>query len=99
MKAVRVHTFGGPEVLTYEDAPEPSPPVPGFALVNNQIIGLNYSDTNYRRGMGPAATMSLPLIPGHEAAGVVGAIGEGVTQVKVGDRVVFAGQHRYGTYK
>jgi NADPH2:quinone reductase len=43
--------------------------------------------------------MSLPLIPGHEAAGVVTAIGEGVTQVKVGDRVVFAGQHRFGTYK
>jgi NADPH2:quinone reductase len=99
MKAVRVHTFGGPEVLTYEDAPDPSPPGPGFALVDNKVIGLNYSDTNYRRGMGPAATMALPLIPGHEAAGVVAAIGEGVTQVKVGDRVVFAGQHRYGTYK
>ncbi len=99
MKAVRVHTFGGPEVLTYEDAPDPAAPGPGLAAVDIRIIGINYSDTNYRRGLGAAATMSLPLIPGHEAAGVVTAIGEGVSQVKVGDRVVFAGQHRFGTYK
>jgi NADPH2:quinone reductase len=99
MKAVRVHAFGGPEVLTYEDAPDPAPPGAGLAAVDIQIIGINYSDTNYRRGLGAARTMSLPLIPGHEAAGVVTAIGEGVTEVKVGDRVVFAGQHRFGTYK
>ena len=99
MKAVRVHTFGGPEVLTYEDAPDPAPPGPGLAAVDIKIIGINYSDTNYRRGLGAAATMSLPLIPGHEAAGIVTAIGEGVSEVKVGDRVVFAGQHRFGTYK
>ena len=99
MKAVRVHTFGGPEVLTYEDAPDPVAPGAGLAAVDIKIIGINYSDTNYRRGLGAAATMSLPLIPGHEAAGVVTAIGEGVSQVKVGDRVVFAGQHRFGTYK
>ena len=99
MKAVRVHTFGGPEVLTYEDAPDPAAPGAGLAAVDIQIIGINYSDTNYRRGLGAARTMSLPLIPGHEAAGVVTAIGAGVTEVKVGDRVVFAGQHRFGTYK
>ena len=92
MKAVRVHAFGGPEVLTYEDAPDPAAPGAGLAAVDIQIIGINYSDTNYRRGLGVARTMSLPLIPGHEAAGVVTAIGEGVTEVKVGDRVVFAGQ-------
>jgi NADPH:quinone reductase len=99
MKAVRVHKFGGPEVLTYEDVPDPSAPGPGQALVDMQVIGINYSDTNYRRGFRMHTAVSLPLIPGHEGAGVVLAVGEGVTNAKAGDRVVFSGMHRFGTYK
>jgi NADPH:quinone reductase len=99
MKAVRVHRFGGPEVLTYEDVPEPPAPGPGQAVVDLEVVGINFSDTNYRRGLGPAASMGVPLVPGHEAGGIVAAVGDGVTRVKAGDRVVFAGQHRLGTYK
>jgi NADPH2:quinone reductase len=99
MKAVRVHQFGGPEVLTYEDVPDPSAPGPGQALVDMKVIGINYSDSNYRRGFRMHAAVSLPLIPGHEGAGVVVAASEGVTNVKAGDRVVFAGMHRFGTYR
>ncbi|MDQ8728962.1 quinone oxidoreductase [Bradyrhizobium sp. LHD-71] len=99
MKAVRVHQFGGPEVLTYEDVPDPPAPGSGQALVDMKIIGVNYSDTNYRRGFRMHQAVSLPLTPGHEGAGVVSAVGEGVTGVRPGDRVVFSGQHRLGTYK
>ena len=99
MKAVCVHRFGGPEVLTYEDVPEPPAPGPGQAIVDLEVIGINFSDTNYRRGLGPAASMGVPLVPGHEAGGIVAAVGDGVRHVKAGDRVVFAGQHRLGTYK
>ena len=95
MKAVRVHEYGGPEVLTYEDVPDPTP-APGEVLVEMKVIGVNYSDTHYRRGN---LRNQLPTVPGHEGSGVVAALGEGVTQVKVGDRVAFAGQHRLGTYK
>lgn len=87
MKAVRFHRHGGPEVLTYEEAP---PPVPasGQALVQIQAIGLNYIDTYHREGLYP---VSLPCIPGMEASGTVVALGEGVHEVKVGDRVAYAG--------
>lgn len=99
MKAVRVHHFGGPEVLTYEDVPDPSAPGEGQALVDIKVVGINYSDTNYRRGFRMHQAVSLPLIPGHEAAGVVTVVGAGVSNVKAGDRVVFAGMHRFGTYR
>ena len=95
MKAVRVHQFGGPEVLTYEDAPEPEL-APGDVLVRMQVIGVNYSDTHYRRG---SYSTSVPLIPGHEGGGSVLELGEGVTGFNPGDNVVFSGQHRRGTYK
>ncbi len=96
MKAVRVHNFGGPEVLTYEDVPD-SRPEPGEALVQMQVVGVNYSDTNYRLGANPAVTP--PFFPGHEGGGVIVELGDGVRDFKVGDRVVFAGQHRRGTYR
>ena len=64
-----------------------------------KVIGINYSDTNYRRGFRMHAAVSLPLIPGHEGAGVVTAVGDGVSNVRAGDRVVFAGMHRFGTYR
>ena len=99
MKAVRVHQFGGPEVLTFEDVPDPPAPGPSEAVVEMQVVGINYSDTNYRRGFRMHAAVSPPLVPGHEGGGVVIAVGEGVSNVKPGDRVVFSGQHRLGTYK
>ena len=64
-----------------------------------KVIGVNYSDTHYRKGSYPNQSMQLPLIPGHEGGGVVVELGEGASGVAVGDRVAFAGQHRRGTYR
>lgn len=87
MKAVRFHQCGGPEVLTYEDVPAPTPKS-GEAVVAIKAIGLNYIDTYHREGLYP---VELPCIPGMEAAGVVARVGEGVQGVQVGDRVGYAG--------
>lgn len=86
-KAIRIHQHGGPEVLTYEEV-DPVKPGPGEALLRQTAIGLNYLDTYFRTGLYPAPN-GLPLIPGGEAAGVVMAVGEGVTLVKPGDRVAY----------
>jgi NADPH2:quinone reductase len=83
--AVRVHKHGGPEVLTYEEVEVPAPG-PGQARVRNRACGLNYIDTYFRSGLYPAAG-GLPFISGNEGAGEVVAVGPGVTEVKVGDRV------------
>ena len=87
-KAIRIHAHGGPEVLTYEDV-DPGKPGAGQALIRQTAIGLNFLDIYYRTGL-YAAPNGLPLIPGGEAAGVVIALGEGVANVKVGDRVAYA---------
>ncbi len=87
MKAVRAYEVGGPEVLRYEDVETPAPG-PGEALVDIQSIGVNYTDVSSRRGTNPPA--SFPWTPGREAAGVVIAVGEGVSEVTVGDRVAYA---------
>jgi NADPH:quinone reductase len=87
MKAVRVHEPGGPETMTYEDVPLPSPG-PGQALIKIVSIGLNYIDVYFRTGLYKAP---MPLIPGMEAAGMVDAVGENVNDLKPGDRVVYAG--------
>ena len=87
MKAVRVHNYGGPEVLKYEDAPPPTAGK-GEAIVRVAATGVNFVDIYYRSGLYKAA--QLPFIPGQEAAGTVTSIGEGVTEVKVGDRVAYA---------
>ena len=84
MKTVRIHETGGPEVLSYEDAPDPIPG-PGEALVEIKAIGVNFTDVASRRGGTPPE--SFPWTPGREAAGVVTAVGEGVSEVSVGDRV------------
>jgi NADPH2:quinone reductase len=84
MKAIRVHEVGGPEVLKYEDVPPPEPG-PGEARVKVEAAGVNFIDIYLRTGQYKA---TLPIIPGQEAAGVVDAIGPGVTEVKVGERVV-----------
>ncbi|ESQ91552.1 quinone oxidoreductase [Asticcacaulis sp. AC460] len=85
VKAIRVHTTGGPEVMALEDI-EVGQPGPGQARVRHTAIGVNFIDTYFRSGLYKAA---LPLIPGNEAAGVVEAIGDGVTEVAVGDRVAY----------
>ena len=87
MKAVRAHQTGGPEVLRYEEVLSPTPG-PGEALLDIKSIGVNYTDVSSRRGTNPPP--SLPWTPGREAAGVVTAVGEGVTEVAVGDRVAYA---------
>ena len=87
MKAVRAHEIGGPEVLKYEDVADPVPDA-GQALVDIKSIGVNYTDVSSRKGTNPPA--SFPWTPGREAAGVVTAVGEGVTEVAVGDRVAYA---------
>lgn len=86
MKAIVVERCGGPEALVYKDAVKPVPGA-GEALVKLEAIGLNFIDVYHRTGLYP---MALPFIPGMEAAGVVDAIGEGVTGLAVGDRVAYA---------
>jgi len=87
MKTIRVHEIGGPDVLTYEDMPMPSPG-PGQAQVRIEAIGLNYIDCYFRMGLYKTA---LPYTPGMEAAGTITAIGADVTEIRVGDRVAYAG--------
>ena len=86
--AVRVHEIGGPEVLTFEDVTLGSPGK-GEVKVRHTAIGLNFIDTYFRSGLYPAP-QGLPFIPGNEAAGVVEEVGEGVTELSVGDRVAYA---------
>ena len=89
VKAIRIHEHGGPEVLRYEDV-DPGKPGKGEVLVRHTAIGLNFIDTYFRTGLYPAPN-GLPLTPGGEAAGVVVALGEGVTGLKEGDRVAYVG--------
>ena len=84
--AVRVHQYGGPEVLTYEEI-ELAPPGPGELRVRQTAIGVNYIDTYFRTGHYQAP--SLPFIAGNEGAGEVTAIGDGVSGFAVGDRVAY----------
>jgi NADPH2:quinone reductase len=87
VKAIRVHEFGGPENMVYEDAPDPAPGE-GEVLVRVKAAGVNPLDMATRSGKHPAsAMMSLPYIPGVDAAGVVEAAGSGVTGVKEGEKV------------
>jgi len=87
VKAARIHGYGGPEVLKFEDV-QLGEPAQGQVLVRNKVLGLNFVDVYYRRGTFPVA--ALPAILGNEAAGVVEAIGPGVTSVAVGDRVAYS---------
>jgi NADPH2:quinone reductase len=85
---VRVHETGGPEVLRYEQV-EVGQPGPGQALIRQTAVGLNFIDVYFRSGLYPAP--SLPFVAGQEGAGVVEAVADGVTEVKVGQRVAYAG--------
>lgn len=86
-RAIRIHRHGGPEVLVWEDVPVPAPG-PGEALVRQRAIGLNFIDVYQRTGLYPVA---LPAVLGQEGAGVVEAVGPGVTEVAVGERVAYGG--------
>ncbi len=90
-RAVVVHETGGPEVLTLEDRPALAPKA-GEVVIRNEAIGLNFIDVYQRTGMYKLAT---PFTPGGEGAGVVTAAGDGVTEVKVGDRVLYSGSGAY----
>jgi NADPH:quinone reductase len=93
MKAIRIHSLGGPEVLQLEDIPEPEPKE-GEAVVRLEAIGVNYIDVYFRTGLykGPA----LPFTLGQEGAGTVTALGPGVTDLAMGDQVAYTGVH--GSY-
>ncbi len=86
MQAIRVHSYGEPDVLRLEEIPVPEPG-PGEARVKIAAIGVNFIDVYQRTGQYPG---NLPFIPGSEAAGTVDAVGPGVTFVKPGDRVAYA---------
>jgi NADPH2:quinone reductase len=85
-KAIRLTRTGGPEVLDYVDV-DVGDPGPGEARVRNHAIGVNFIDIYFRQGLYP---LDLPGGLGQEGAGVVEAVGEGVTHVKPGDRVAYA---------
>jgi NADPH:quinone reductase len=84
VQAIRVHRFGGPEVLQVEDVPIPDPG-PGEALIKVEAAGINFVDVYHRAGLYPG---QLPLTLGREAAGTVERVGAGVTSCRPGDRVV-----------
>jgi NADPH:quinone reductase len=88
MKAIRVHEFGGPEVLKLEDVATPKPSA-GEVVVRIHAAGVNPYDTYMRAGT-YAVKPSLPYIPGSDGAGTVEAVGQGVKKVKPGDRVYTA---------
>jgi NADPH:quinone reductase len=85
--AVRVHKVGGPEVLTYEEI-DIGAPGAGQIKVKQHASGVNFIDTYFRMGMYPSP-VGLPFVAGNEAAGEVVAVGSGVTEFKVGDRVAY----------
>jgi len=95
MKAIRVHQFGGPEVLKFEEVPTPKPDA-GQVLVRVHAVGVNPYDTYMRAGT-YAIKPHLPYTPGSDAAGTVEAVGTGVTKVKPGDRV-YRAQTSTGAY-
>ena len=86
-KAVRYHKQGGPEVLVYEDV-QVAEPGQGQARIRHTAVGVNFVDTYQRSGLYP---MNLPMVAGNEGAGVVEAVGAGVTDLKKGDRVTYTG--------
>ena len=85
--AIRIHANGGPDVMVWETVPS-SEPNPGEVLVRHTAVGLNYIDVYFRTGL--YKSPSMPATLGMEAAGVVMALGEGVTSLAVGDRIAYA---------
>ena len=87
-KAIRIYETGGTEVMRWEDD-DPGQPAAGEALVRHEAVGLNFIDVYHRTGIYPLP--NLPAVPGMEGAGIVEAVGEGVSEVAAGDRVAYAG--------
>jgi NADPH2:quinone reductase len=86
-KAVRFHKQGGPEVMQYDEV-QVGDPGPGQVRIRHTAIGVNFVDVYQRSGLYP---MQLPMVAGNEAAGVVEAVGQGVAELKAGDRVAYTG--------
>ena len=86
-KAVRYHKQGGPEVMQYEDV-QVGDPAQGQIRIRHTAIGVNFVDTYQRSGLYP---MQVPAVAGNEGAGVVEAVGPGVTELKAGDRIAYTG--------
>jgi NADPH:quinone reductase-like Zn-dependent oxidoreductase len=100
MKAIRVHNYGGPEVLHFEDAPRPAPG-PGEVLIRARAASVNPIDWKIRAGyMMDYVPMPLPFIPGYDVSGVVEDVGQGVTNFKKGDEVYARADalHGHGAY-
>ncbi|PVB62802.1 quinone oxidoreductase [Labrenzia sp. 011] len=89
VQAIQVHETGGPEAMRWEQI-EVGEPGPGEVRIHQTAIGLNFIDTYFRSGLYPAPN-GMPFSPGNEGAGVVQTVGEGVTSLKPGDRVAYAG--------
>ena len=89
-RAVIVHHNGGPEVLALEER-DIGAPGPGQVKLRHAAIGLNFIDVYHRTGL---YKLELPFVPGIEGAGTVEAVGEGVAELRVGDRVGYSGPHR-----
>lgn len=87
MNAIRIHALGGPEVMRLDDVPTLEPG-PGDVVVRVEAVGVNFIDVYQRTGLYKLPT---PFTPGQEAAGTVAAVGSGVTDLVVGDRVAYAG--------
>ena len=85
--AVRVHKVGGPEVLTFEDIEIPAPGQ-GQVKIKQHACGVNFIDCYFRMGLYPSP-VGMPFVAGNEGAGEVIAVGPGVTDLKVGDRVAY----------
>ncbi len=86
--AIRMYETGGPEVLRWEEI-DPGRPGPGEVLIRHEAVGLNFIDVYHRTGLYPLP--SLPATPGLEGAGVIEEVGPGVSRLRVGDRVAYAG--------
>ncbi len=91
---IEISETGGPDVLR-KVVREPRQPGPGQALVRQSAVGLNFIDTYLRSGLYPAP---MPFVPGSEGAGVIEALGEGVTHLSIGDRVAYLGSATYATH-
>jgi NADPH:quinone reductase-like Zn-dependent oxidoreductase len=97
MKAVRIHTFGGPDVITVEDVPRPQPG-PGEVLVKVQAASVNPVDYKIRSGEFKPVGLQMPLTLGRDISGVVEQVGPGVTNVKAGDAVYALLDRDHGGY-
>src|ERR1700754_5285772 len=91
MKAIVIHEYGPPEVLRYEDVPDPQPRAGEIRIRVHAATVNRVLDVSLRAGKEGARGPVLPLIPGVDCAGVVDAVGQGVTRWRVGDRVAAAG--------